>query len=314
MGGRYSYDKKEFIYRNGYNQVGGGFWPDAPGFNNFTAGTESWTEFTPKIALQYEIREDMMAYVSFSQGFKSGGFNGRGNSQDTIGPYDPELVDSYEIGLKSQWWDNRLRFNAVYFSTDYEDKQEEIIRNNPDTGATITAVDNAGDVEIDGVEIDWTLLPFEGLTLTGSIGYLDAEYNSFISDGIQNADFVIVRRAPEWTYSVTAQYDVAIGDGELKGLVSWRSVDEYQSHLGPGTTSGGTLFNDPRGLVDPDPIVDVSITYTFDVNGHDMYVSAFGKNVTDEVYINGHTNVGSLWSMGSVYPGSVYGFEIGGKW
>ena len=314
VGGRYAYDKKEFIYRNGYNQIGGGFWPHAPGFNNFAAGTESWTEFTPKVSVQYYANDDLMLYASFSEGFKSGGFNGRGNSQDTIGPYDPELVDAWEVGVKSEWWDNRFRLNAVFFTTDYQDKQEEIIRNNPDTGATITAVDNAGDVEIDGVEVDWTLLPFAGMTLSGSIGYLDGKYNEFVSDGVDNADFVILRRAPEWTYSVTAQYAVALGDGEFKALLSWRSVDEYQSHLGPGGAAGGTLFNDPRGWVDPDPILDASVTYTLRFDEHEVYVSAWGKNITDEVYINGHTNVGTLWAMGSVHPGSLYGVEVGGRW
>jgi len=111
-GGRFSWEEKDFIYRNGYNQVGGGFWPDAPGFDNVAAGDESWTEFTPRIALEYRLTAEAMAYLSYAEGFKSGGFNGRGNSTDTIGPYDPEIVDTFEVGIKSEWLENRLRLNV----------------------------------------------------------------------------------------------------------------------------------------------------------------------------------------------------------
>lgn len=311
-GGRFSWEEKDFIYRNGYNQVGGGFWPDAPGFDNVAAGEESWTEFTPRIAVEYRLAPDAMLYFSYAEGFKSGGFNGRGNSTDTIGPYDPEIVDTFELGIKSEWLDNRVRVNAAAFHSDYKDKQEEIIRTNPDTGATITTVDNAGKAKIQGLELEWLAVLPAGFSLGGTVGYLDAEYDRFVSSAFDVANFVDMRRTPEWQYSLTGQFERQVAGVDLSGLVSYRWTDRYATHLGPRFDGGGPapLINDPRGFVDSVGFLDASIGAEFPVNDVTLGVLLFGRNLTDEVFLAGVAPIANLWAMGGVNPGRTWGLEL----
>jgi iron complex outermembrane recepter protein len=304
-GGRFSYEEKDFIYRNGYNQVGGGFYPDAPGFDNVAPGKESWTQFS----------DDVLTYLSYAQGFKSGGFNGRGNSVDTIGPYDPEIVDSFELGMKSEWWDRRLRVNVAAFYSDFSDKQEEIIRTNPDTGATITTVDNAGKATMQGVEVEWLVVPIVGMSIGGSLGYLDAEYDEFVYSGFDVADFVEMRRAPKWQYSLTGQYERQIGPSMLTGLVSYRWTDDNEPHLGPRFDGGGPspLHNDPRGTIDAYGVLDASVAIDFMVQNTSLRAMLFGRNLTDEEFYNGVAPVANLFALGGVYPGRTWGLELSAR-
>ncbi|MEQ8860417.1 MAG: TonB-dependent receptor [Pseudomonadales bacterium] len=314
-GGRFSYEEKDFIYRNGYNQVGGGFYPDAPGFDNVAPGKESWTQFTPRFAVEYRLSEEVLTYLSYAEGFKSGGFNGRGNSVDTIGPYDPEIVDSYELGLKSELLDNRLRLNVAAFYSDFSDKQEEIIETNPNTGATITTVDNAGQATMKGVEVEWLLAPLSGLSLGGSVGYLKAEYDDFVYGGFDVANFVKMRRAPEWQYSVTGQYERQVGGSLVSGLVSYSWTDDYEPHLGPRFDGGGPspLWNDPRGRIDAFGTLDASIGVEFMVQGVSLKAMLFGQNLTDKEFLNGVAPVANLFALGGVYPGRSWGIELSAR-
>jgi len=314
-GGRYSWEKKEFVYRNGFNQSGGGFFPDAPGFSNIARGTASWRQFTPKVGVEFKPNDELLLYASFTQGFKSGGFNGRGNSTDTIGPYDPETANSYEMGLKSDWADNRVRVNLAGFYVDYQDKQEEIIRTNPATGATITIVDNAASVKIYGVEAEWTLIPVTGLTLSGTAAYLNAKYGEFVFNGFDVSDFVKVRNTPRWQLGFTGRYEGAITEQVgFNALASYRWTDTYTPHLGPRFDGGGPspLFNDPRATVESHGILDASIGLTFDLgNGNEAQLTAFGKNITDKVFYNFFAPVANLWNMSGVSQRRQWGVQAG---
>ena len=314
-GGRFSYEEKDFIYRNGYNQVGGGFYPEAPGFSNVAPGKESWTQFTPRVAVEYRLSDDILTYLSYAQGFKSGGFNGRGNSLDTIGPYDPEIVDSFELGMKSEWWYNSLRVNVAAFYSDFKDKQEEIIRINPDTAATITTVDNAGKATMQGVEVEWLVVPMVGLSLGGSVGYLDAEYDEFVYAGFDVADFVKMRRAPKWQYSLTGQYERQVGAAMLTGLVSYRWTDDNEPHLGPRFDGGGPspLHNDPRGTIDAFGVLDASLAIDFTVQNTNLRAMLFGRNLNDKEFYNGVAPVANLFALGGVYPGRTWGLELSAR-
>lgn len=313
LGGRLTHEKKDFIYRNGFNQSGGGFFPDAPGFNNVAAGKESWTQFSPRVGVEYTPVTDVLIYASYAQGFKSGGFNGRGNSNDTIGPYDPEKVGSYEVGFKSEFLDKRLRFNAAAFYADYKDKQEETVRTNPASGATITLVDNASSVRNYGLEIEAAAIPFEGLTISGTAAYLNAKYRSFVTGGFDVADFVKVRNAPKYQYSITGQYEKDLGGASVSGLIAYRWTDDYETHLGPRFDGGGPapLINDRRGTVNSFGLLDASASVVFDLRETKLRLTVFGKNLTDEVFYNAFYPVANLWNMSSVNPGRTWGVQAG---
>ena len=88
------------------------------GENATFTGTESWDDFTPKVGLTYEL-ENGIAYATYSEGFRSGGFNGRATGANNAGPYDPETVESFEFGIKTIWANNTFQFNASAFTVDY---------------------------------------------------------------------------------------------------------------------------------------------------------------------------------------------------
>ncbi|MFQ3664908.1 MAG: TonB-dependent receptor [Sphingomonadaceae bacterium] len=311
-GGRWTRETKDFVYRNGFNQVGGGYWPDAPGFNNEAAGTESWSQFTPRIGLEFRPRTDVLLYGSFSQGFKSGGFNGRGNSEDTIGPYDPEKVNSYELGLKSEWLDRRLRLNLALFYADYRDKQEEIINTNPETGATITLVDNAAQVDIWGVEAEWAAIVAPGLTLSGTAGYLNAKYGEFEYAGVDVTDVIDVRNAPRWQFTLNGQYETRINDRfDFDVLVGYRWTDGYTPQLGPSFgRSVFPLWNDPRGFIDSFGILDMSAGLSFDVRNARAELRMFVKNATNTIFYSSFTPVATLWASSGVSQPRTFGGQL----
>ena len=142
-------------------------------------GNQSWTEFTPRLSLDYAISDDVMTYASWSRGFRSGGFNGRATTSTTIGPYDPEKVDSYELGLRSTLLDGRLVFNATLFHSEYQDKHESEIYQFG--AATETIVNNAAQATIDGLEIEAQFLASELVQLRLTAGMIDGAYEEFLA-------------------------------------------------------------------------------------------------------------------------------------
>ncbi|MGI9287787.1 MAG: TonB-dependent receptor, partial [Pseudomonadales bacterium] len=142
LGGRYTEDEKESQQTGNLSTA-----PNHP--------SETWDEFTPKVGVRYQMNDDAMLYATYSKGYRSGGFNGRVDEQDSARiPYDPEIVDSYELGFKSEWPDKGLRLNGTIFYMDYQDKQEEIgLPSDGATGQRIT-VFNAADATMQGVELE----------------------------------------------------------------------------------------------------------------------------------------------------------------
>ena len=235
---------------------------------------EDWTEFSPRIALTYDINENLMIFGSFSSGFKSGGFFARTQNVDDINSYDPEYVDTFEVGMKSEWLDNRLRFNATAFYSDYKDKQEEVITNLGDGNVT-TIVNNAADVEIAGLELEFTAQITRGLSGFLNYGYLDAEFSDFeVSDSDGNVvdnSGLELRNAPESTVGLGLDYYLDLGFGELSVHYNYRWRDEYHT----------ILNNNPIGLVDSGGFHNASIDLAI---GEHYRVSVYGRNLGDERY------------------------------
>jgi iron complex outermembrane receptor protein len=130
---------------------------------------------TPRFAIQYQQTDDLMWYVSATNGFKSGGWNARGVTAVTMQPFDIEENWSYELGMRSDWWDNRLRINITGFFTEIEDYQ---VPNGfeDENGAIHFLTTNRSGLETKGVEAELTLVPVEGLTLFANYGNLDSKY------------------------------------------------------------------------------------------------------------------------------------------
>ena len=184
----------------------------------------NWDELTPRLVVDYSLSESAMLYGSIARGYKAGGTNpaavdtvGDGFG-DTVASFDPEKNTSYEIGLKSEWMDSRLRFNVAAFYSDYEDIQVQ----------TATAggilIDNAAAANINGGEIELTFAATDHLTLSANYAYLDAEY-----DDSAEFDGNKLIYAPEHTYNVDFRYSTPVVTGQvvLFGAYSWQSKMYY---------------------------------------------------------------------------------------
>lgn len=238
---------------------------------------KDWDKWSPRVGAQYQFTDDLMAYTSYSQGFKSGGFFGRitlAETTENLRSFEPEEVDTYEIGVKSTWWDQRLRANAAIFTSDYTDKQEEIIV--ADSGGNVdTVVANASDATMEGVELEVSALLYEGLTVFVQGGYLNAEYDEFIS-GVPNlpvdASVLDMRNAPEYTFGSGVNYVRSVfGHSQVSLDLTYNWRDSYES----------IFDNDPLGKVDAGGFWNANIDFGYKEM---VTVSVYGRNLGDERY------------------------------
>ncbi|WP_145999132.1 TonB-dependent receptor [Oceanicoccus sp. KOV_DT_Chl] len=264
---------------------------------------DDWSEFSPRVALQYTINEDVMVFGSFSSGFKSGGFFARTQNTDDITSFDPEYVDTYEIGMKSEWLNNRVRFNATAFYSDYTDKQEEEVI---DTGGgnVTTIVYNAADAKIQGLEIELTGQVTADFSAFLNIGLLDAEFTDF-EVGVLGSPGVTVdvsdrelRNAPDTTIAIGVDYVTLISVGEFGAHYNYRWRDEVHS----------VLTNDERGLADSAGFHNASLDLTIDEK---YKVSVYGRNLTDERFVRA-IPIG-ISTFGQYNPPRNYGIEFTAK-
>ena len=150
--------------------------------NRLAPPKKKWTDFTPMAGLTYQINDDMMAYFTWSRGFTAGGYNGRGGTESTIGPFNPEEATNYEIGVKSDWFDNRLRANLTAFDTTVKEFQAAFIRPAPGGGGQETIQANLGSYETQGIEAEFTGLPTPELTVWLNLSYLKTTRKDFCTD------------------------------------------------------------------------------------------------------------------------------------
>ena len=306
VGGRYTRDKKDsavFDPNPGFGFPNGGD-------NNFDDPFKaSYNEFTGKLGVRYRFSDELMAYALYSEGFRAGGFGGRpGTYVGAATPYDPETVKNYEVGWKSEWFDNRFRLNGALFFMQYDDKQEEQSIVNPlsATGQE-TVVLNAGEVEIKGVELDFLAVFGDSFTLSGNFGLLEHDIKT-LDDPLTGADLssLSLRRAPRVTATITPTYRVQVGGGELTLTADIRYIGNH--HL--------TFLNDMEARNPATEVIDASISYSFDNDFGETSVSLWGLNLTkDDSWSQGY-NVGSgvefpgLWTYTAVRTPRTYGIRI----
>jgi iron complex outermembrane receptor protein len=250
--------------------------------------TESIT--TPRIALEFQMSDDVMWYGSATKGFKAGGWNARGTTADQLVPFDPEFVWTYEAGLRSELLDNKLRVNLTVFQTDVEDFQVPSAFTDPSSGAIVFITRNFADLDVSGAEIELFAVPTDNLTLFANIGLMDSEYtnlNSAITDqqaecrtmdtrcsqGIVNpvGDIAPPTRAPESQVSVGGWYTFQIGSNyELTPKVT---AVQYGNHN--ISTSGQDV-----ALIDDYTVVNGGIS--LENMDNDWSLTLACKNCTDE--------------------------------
>ncbi len=207
--------------------------PYTPG-NQPNSGKHDWLDVGGKIGLNYHVTDQIMTYGYYARGFKSGGFNGRVTVAQAIGPYDAETVDTFEVGVKSEWFNHRLQLNASAFLNKWANMQ---VQQSNYTGPTIASVIlNAGKATTKGFELQLTAVPIEGLQIGGTLGYLNASYDQFLSSSnplcppapaAQPPGCAVsyggrtLPYAPQWTGSILGSYTFDVAHGAATASVQY---------------------------------------------------------------------------------------------
>ncbi|EJU14069.1 TonB-dependent receptor [Sphingomonas sp. LH128] len=315
FGGRWTQDRKQNMARI-----------DASQFPNATVSN---SKFTPKIGIDFHPTPDMMLYASWSRGYRSGGFSGRGTTLfSATTPYGPETVDSFEGGFKGSLLDGLLELNVAAFLADYKSLQQNTTIPAQGGVGSETIVTNVGSAKLKGIEVEFTAHPAQGLTLSGSLGLLDNSLKDFISQGAISAtvpgtriiDYsnVSMIYAPKSTLSLNANYKVPTGFGEVVANLGYRHISPYDQQIGLDATATypatGTIVvprNDPRVRSDTQDLLDASLTTRFDLGGHTARITAFGRNLLDDRGPNAAFTVAGLWSFSSAREPRTYGVILG---
>ncbi len=275
-------------------------------------GEKDWDNFTPKAVLDYRFTDTLMAYTSFAKGYRSGGWNGRATTPSSIGPYNAESVDSYELGVRSELFDRTLRLNLTGFLTQYTDKQEsEIFQFGI---ATETLVQNAGDAEVKGFELESQWVPTDKWEVRLAVGYNNGEYKKFIANNSatglpeDRSDTYEFAFAPEWNYNAGINYYQSLdkwgmGSAIFRSNYAW--ADKTVGNFGQPDPQGlGRNEFDSRGVWD----------FSLEWDSPWVQVTGFVKNAfEDDNYLATSVNVGVFW-FGATAPGRTYGIELTKVW
>lgn len=252
-----------------------------PTFN----GSRTDDAFNPRVILAWEPNSDLNLYASYSQGFKGGGFDPRGNyaNADVRKGFLPESVDSYEVGAKATLFDGRATANTAIFFADYTDVQipGSVIVPGPPV-SFVGTVTNAGAAEMSGVEFEGTADFTENLSGALSIGYIDAKYTEFIAGGVNVANQRDVQNTPDWTGAGSLTYSTPfdlVGNAgvlTLTGSAAYRG-DTQQFEIAIPALDQPAFW-----------LYDVGINWTAD-DDH-WRLGIYGRNLSDERYITSGYN------------------------
>ncbi|PCO07135.1 TonB-dependent receptor [Microbulbifer flavimaris] len=286
VGGRYTKDEKSTeSFFSSYNATAGiGDFNNQIVASDFTRSPE-WSEFSPRVGLEYDVNEDVMVFASFAEGFKSGGVDPRANllgNPNSGDPFDPETVGTMELGMKSQLLDGRMRLNVTLFNNDYDDQQVTtsiLIDSDGDGNAESFAgqVVNAGKASARGLEIESIAALTDNLRVNFTYGYIDAEIEEFITvdpgtlQPVNIADQRVVSNTPENTVNLGISYDMEMFGGQLmlNSNASYRSEIFLFETESPIDQEGYTVVDANAVWLSP------SEQWTFGLHG---------KNLADEEY------------------------------
>ena len=293
---------------------------DAVDFNRFPEGVvyndKSWNEPTYRLIFSYDFNDDLMGFLGYSRGFKSGGYNDQlGTQLDPITdlaaePTRPEIADSFEGGIKTTLADGAATFALNAYYVEYTDAQRTFNVSFPDGGQE-TLFFNAAEMTVKGIEAEGAWAVTDAFTLRYNVAWMDAKFDSFQADTNFDGDIDIdlsgqpVTRAPEWMATVEGSYFHPVGS---MGNMEWRLRAAYEDDSIQAYSDVAPEFNT---LLNSKTLVDASITF-YDARDR-YYVRLLGSNLLDERYRTGSLSVATLWIMSAYGPPRYYGIEFGTK-
>jgi iron complex outermembrane receptor protein len=288
---RWSRETKKF----GYEQE---FTVDIPPlFTSFPASVQqtTWSNVSPRVAVDYKATKDVLLFASYSEGFKSGGSTSV-SVITTPAPniFQPEMLKAFEVGVKSNWLNGDLRLNLTAFHYDYSDLQ---VRTTDMVGFLL--VRNAASARVNGLEVELTARPTARLELTTVAAMLDARYVHFI-DPVSKADYAgdHLNRAPALTISLGAQNRFPLCSGAdltVRGEYEYASRSYHQ----PGDMTA--FSRAPTNLINARIMLRPKQSH--------WSFALFAKNLTDQRYI-GHAFPVLGQPRATITPPRVFGFEV----
>ncbi|PXA84820.1 TonB-dependent receptor [Nostoc sp. 3335mG] len=333
LGGRYSWDDKKWMGRQqsfvqDITQNPNMTWQDIPlldlgNFSKYPEGVvtsrASSSEPTWRASLSYRFSPQVFAYGTYSRGYKGGGYNDQIGSFGAFGSNldafaeaaaatKPEFADSFEAGVKTEFFDHHLRTNITGFYVKYRDLQKVIVVPLEVDGQSfeVQRLFNAASATVKGIEAEVTAIPVHGLTLRGNLGYQSGGYNRYVTPIPAGYDLATapLDRAPKLQWSIDGTYEMPIGDWSafVNGNVAYTARNLFAQSI---TAADQNAFLDARTLFNA----------SIGVNGPDNRYSLrlIGRNLTNKRYKTGSLVVGGLWTYTNYAPPRSWMLEGGFK-
>lgn len=286
--------------------------PNIPLVPTGTTADDTFDNVSGLITADYRFNENVNLYAKYSKGFKSGGFNGEaGSVVETIRPYRSETVDSFEIGAKTRFADNRAQLNGAIFLNKHKDMQLSVFTA---TGAAASDTRNAGKAEVKGLELEGLFQVSDSFLARGSFGYMDVEYKKFIEFGVDVANNRAFPHAPKMTFSAGFDWDITKTDF---GTIS----------LSADANHSAKYFTYPYSLTTTDPqhafntqapartLVDGRLALkNISLGDTEAELALWGKNIFDKKYLSNFIDFGpGFGGLTNGYFGTpaTYGVSFG---
>lgn len=249
---------------------------------------DDWHAFTPKLGAEFHLSPAVMLYSSVSQGFRSGGFNGRPLGSATFLSYEPEKVTSYEIGIKAESARHRVRFNAAAFHSRFKDIQLTISQSSPIGVIVVTG--NAGRAKLSGLETELTAALSSRATVNASVGYLTNKYTELQQGAALSRD-ASLPVAPRWTLNTGIDYILPLARaGALRAHVDYSCTSRYNY-----------LFdNPPQSWQEAYGLLNARVTY--EPASASWQIAAYVLNATDREHSSFREDILASAGVAIVWP------------
>lgn len=242
--------------------------------------SQDWSNTSPKIGIMYQYSDSVMTYAHVSQGFRSGGFNGRSfASPADMQEYEPETMTSYETGFKAQLFNNSLRLNASLFYNNYDDIQVLITR------AGSVATENASRATITGFELETTWLPTTQWRIEAGLGIIKDDSDGWVDVSGDHTDTEL-KHTPDYSFNLATDYEFDFSDG---GVLVLRGDVKYQSDYYIDAVNTQALHQDGYAVFNAGMI--------YRPEGETWEVAVQGRNLSDKRALNSGFDGGGFFGF-----------------
>ena len=274
-GGRYTHDKKYGVLHLSRN-INYDVNTVAAATNGYKPLDRTWNRFNPMVTLAYDVTDAVHVYAKYATGYRAGGASSR---TANYLPFDPEDIKSYEIGLKSDFLDHRVRVNLAGYIMDRQNSQVDISSIQPTATGNfnnLVTINAPGTTKIRGIEAEVTVRPFEGLTLGGSYAYTYTRIPPVLITSTNVYQNFYVVFTPRNAASGTIDYEIPAGNALVKLHLdanyaeSTQAFDQFATHNDASFIVNGRLS-----------LADIRLGD----KGDRVSISVWARNLLDKQYV-----------------------------